>query len=74
MPPREQESKIVIPKWMWGLGISVVGWAGHQSIEIAVVRSDQKQILSRIESLEEKAWELRGTKREAHTAQLPQLR
>lgn len=74
MPPREQESKIVFPKWMWGLGISVVGWAGHQSIEIAVVRSDQKQILSRIESLEEKAWELRGTKREAHTAQLPQLR
>lgn len=68
MPPRESETKIVIPKWMWGIGIAIVPWAVHQSIELALVRGAQSQILSRLDRLEEKQWQLRGTAPSAHTA------
>lgn len=58
MPAREP--KIVIPKWMWGLGVLIVPWAVHQSIELALVRGAQGQILTRLDRLEEKAWQLNG--------------
>ena len=68
MPPRElREAKISIPKWMWGLAIPVIGWGGHQSVQLTRVAATQELMHEDISSLKEQVWELNG-RRNAHAS------